>query len=310
MRVLTIFILTTIFYQSTFAQNEYFANNPKWGIDHPCQLAPFAPVWGKKTTYYTNGDTLLNGELFVKIFEEGIQYYNLGTSGYSEEAYVNPLALAYLRSEGMKMFQWVEISATKELLYDFDVAVGELFQVHQQIFSNPLEVLAIDTIELGGMPRKVITVALGNGEPCSFDYIEGVGHYRGIWQGNTMQLDCQTYLTCYTVNNSSYFVNENVFPWLDFSDQPCEFTVGVEGAETNNEISLYPNPSNSEITISYNGHKIISAEIFDACGQIIQTQSGNGNTITLNVKALANGHYAVKMQLENNQIIMHRFIKE
>ena len=54
------------------AQNEYFMNSPKWGMIDETQWAQFGPVFGTKTTYFVNGDTLLNGVLFVKIFEEGI----------------------------------------------------------------------------------------------------------------------------------------------------------------------------------------------------------------------------------------------
>jgi hypothetical protein len=149
-RLCLICTLTLFIHQILHSQNEYFENNPKWGISQPCQFGPNEPEWGKKTTHYINGDTTLNNEVFVKIFQEGFTYYGTGTTSYTETPYSNPMALAYLRSEDMKMYKWNEELNFKELLYDFEVEVGQPFVVHPSIFPNPLVVVSLGSITLGG----------------------------------------------------------------------------------------------------------------------------------------------------------------
>ena len=95
----------------------------------------------------------------------------------------------------------------KELLYDFDVTLGEPFSISQSIYTNPLIVIGISTITLGVIERKIITATDGSKGDYSSEYVEGVGHWRGLWQPNYVQLDCHSYLSCFSLNGEAYFVN-------------------------------------------------------------------------------------------------------
>lgn len=305
---------TILFFTSVFAlsqncalsQNEYFANNPKWGISEPCQFAPLQPEWGKKTTYHIDGDTLLNAEVFMKVFQVGFEYYGLETADYTETAYSNPLPLAYLRSESMKMFKWNEELQVKELLYDFEVEVGEPF--NSILFTNPPTVVSISTITLGGFERKVITVSEGSSETCSFDYIEGVGHWRGIWHPNDQQLDCQSYLTCFSLNGESYFVNTEETPWLEPSTEDCEFVVGI-GEMDSPEISIYPNPTKSALNIR-SATIISSIEISDPTGRVVFTSKPNDKFCDINSESFAKGCYFMVLTSDNGNVQILKFLKD
>ncbi len=288
------------------SQNEYFESNPKWGISEPCQFSPFEPEWGKKTTFYIEGDTLLNSEVFVKVFQVGFEYYGLGTADYTETAYSNPLPLAYLRSENMKMYKWNEELSVKELLYDFEVEVGEPF--NSILFPNPPTVVSISTITLGGFERKVITVSEGSGEAYAFDYIEGVGHWRGIWQPNGPQLDCQSYLTCFSINGESYTVDTEETPWLVPSAEACEFIVDIDEIAFQ-KIVAYPNPANSVLTIK-GTDQMSSINISDMSGRIVHTIKPNSKFFRFNIEPLANGCYYLIVTTENGLIETLKFMKD
>jgi Secretion system C-terminal sorting domain len=300
-------LLATLLIQlSTYSQNEYFANNPIWGMSYPCQFAPFEPEWGKKVTHFIAGDTLLNDEVFVKIYEEGFTYYGTGTSSYTETPYSNPLPLALLRSEELKMYVWSAALNMKVLLYDFDVTVGEPFDISSSI-SNPLVVESITYITLGGLERKVITTV---GENSSWEhiYIEGVGHWRGLWNQNEQQLDCQTYLTCYSLNGESYFVNTDETPWLVPSTETCEFVVSIKEI-AHDEISVYPNPARNELTIEVKS-PISSLKVSDITGRIVLASHPNTTQINLNIEPLPTGCYFLSVTTESGSIETLKFLKD
>lgn len=279
-----------------YTQNEYFANEPRWGINWVCQFAPFEPEWGSKTTHFVNGDTLLNDEVFVKIFEEGFSYSGTGTNSYSEAPYFNPLPLVFLRSEGMKMFKWNEELSMKELLYDFDVNVGDTFNVLGQ---NSLTVVAINTINLGGFERRIITtnVAPESEESYEFEYIEGVGHWRGLWYPNGVQLDCNSFLTCFSLNGESYVVDTNEYPWLTPSTNECEFIASInEYSEVTPRV--YPNPCKQELNIR-SEIPIRSIEISDPTGRIVHREKPNALYLKVPSGTFANGFYNARFILED-----------
>jgi hypothetical protein len=296
MRHYTWFILYVIaFYpKSGSSQNEYFADNPKWGINEQHQWSQFDNPWGKKTTLFVDGDTLLNEEVFVKIFEEGIEYYGLGTENYTETPYTNPLVVAYLRSEGMKMYKWDEYLNIKELLYDFDANVGEQFNLSPNIFSSSTVVESISYTTLGGVDRKVISI-LGWGWEGIF--IEGVGHLRGLWHPNNVQLDFQTYLVCFSVNGEPYYASTDESPWLISSLENCEFEVSITEIPIGN-IKIYPNPTNYSLNIESNS-QITSIVISDFTGRTVHTQQPNSLYTNVNVESLPSGYYIVHTTSNN-----------
>lgn len=300
-------LLAILFFQlSAYSQNEYFANNPKWGISEPCQFSPFEPEWGKKTTYYVDGDTVLNEEVFVKIFQVGFTYYGTGTSSYTETPYSNPLPLAFLRSEEMKMFKWNEELNIKELLYDFDITVGEPFDLSPNI-SNTLVVESISYITLGGIERKVITV-LSAQPSWEYIYIEGVGHWRGIWHPNGPQLDCQSYLTCFSINGDSYVVNTDETPWIVPSTEICQFVVGIDEIETH-ETMVYPNPATLELSIQ-SSTPISSITISDLTGRNVYTTQPNATSTQVHIESLSTGYYFLSATTANGTVQTLKFLKD
>lgn len=300
----------TLFQFSTFAQNEYFENNPIWGVSVYCQYAPFAPITGRQTTYFVNGDTLLNDEVYVKIFEEGLTYNGLGTNWYSETPYSFPSPMVYLRSEEMKMFKWNEELSVKVLLCDFDVAVGEPFYTSPTESLNPLIVVSISTITLGGIERKIITATPDGAESGYWSqYVEGVGHWRGgIWEINgSNDISCYSNFTCFSLNGESYFVNTDLNPWFVPSTEVCEFVVGLNEIATP-QIKVYPNPTSDDLNIQC-GSTIRSIEIFDLTGRVVLARQTNGKVIKIDTESLKTGSYYLGVSLENGIIKTMKFQK-
>ena len=75
---------------------------------------------------------------------------------------------------------------------------------------------------------------------------------------------------------------------------------------TNNSISLYPNPANDVMNIS-SSNSITKIEVFDMQGRNV---ASNNNASNVNVAALGKGVYIVKVVQENGSVIAKQFIKE
>jgi len=76
------------------------------------------------------------------------------------------------------------------------------------------------------------------------------------------------------------------------------------------EISLYPNPTSSTLTVRAN--ELISAvEIIDLTGKIVQTQSNIFNEqVVLNVNSLSSGIYFLRLMNQQEEISYKKFIKQ
>ena len=311
----TLFVVSFCFLQLiATAQNEYFMNSPKWGMIHETQFAQLAPVFGTKTTYFVSGDTLLNGMLFVKIFEEGISYQE-GESGngwgngvFTEVPYTNPEPTAFLRSEGASIFKWNTETNLEELLYDFDVAVGDLFPVSSSIVNEELFVSGVSTVILGGFERKVISTVNSDGNEVFPKIIEGVGTPYGPWHSDAEPLDGSRTFQCYSLNDLSYQVNAEENMWLASSSSACEFVVAVaEFAEQPNTI-IYPNPSNSALFIE-SKTSILKLVIRDMAGAKLIEEVGGKSNFQLDLSMISSGIYLCEMTLINNQKTTSRIVK-
>lgn len=75
---------------------------------------------------------------------------------------------------------------------------------------------------------------------------------------------------------------------------------------TNNTISLYPNPSKDVLNIS-SSNSITKIEVYDLLGKKV---ASNNNASNVNVEALGKGAYIVKVVQENGSVIAKQFIKE
>jgi hypothetical protein len=94
--------------------------------------------------------------------------------------------------------------------------------------------------------------------------------------------------------------------WID--DASVIGSAGVEqlfGSE--NELSIYPNPANSNVTIDF--PEKATLEIINMEGQVIKSINADGNATTIDISGLANGVYFLKAKTEKG-IVVKKLVKE
>ncbi len=90
-------------------------------------------------------------------------------------------------------------------------------------------------------------------------------------------------------------------------DTSCTFaTLGLTTKKAIKELSLYPNPTTTNLSISNNGSIINSVTIYNLIGQLLYNNEYNNTKVELYVGDLAKGIYIIKV----NGYIIQKFIKE
>lgn len=90
---------------------------------------------------------------------------------------------------------------------------------------------------------------------------------------------------------------------------------GIEENELGNGFNIYPNPSNSQITIEYilANEADSEVEIYDATGKLIakhalENQNSGNHSVTINISHLADGLYLCNLKI-GDQVISKRIVK-
>ena len=84
----------------------------------------------------------------------------------------------------------------------------------------------------------------------------------------------------------------------------CGSTAGVNEIDPQEEISIYPNPSNGLFTISATGTKIKEVRVMDVMGRLVNSEElkANSTSATIDMSGYAKGVYFVRVQTENGII--------
>jgi hypothetical protein len=245
--------------------NSYFENDPVWLVNSSC-AAPYPCIRQDEYNYYVNGDTLINGFTYVKIFKKGNYTFNWFSSPpvppgcTGAFSYLDTIPACYLRSDNKQVFILPNLGASEALLYDFDLAPGDTLPLTYNNFEPFITVATIDSLYTPYGYRKRFILA---GTTWSNELLEGIGHTRGFLEPLSVPLECGFDLICYSLNDTA---------WYPVNGPGCELNVGLQ--ETNtllNTVNLYPNPFHDYATISWKGNnKNVSIGIYNPEGKMVK----------------------------------------
>ena len=247
----------------------------------------------------TEEDTIIGSETYKKLYEFTDIEFNPNTAEY----------YGGLRENTQKqVFYKGPHSYNNEiLLYDFSLSVGDTFRMAVPLDTATFEIASIDTINYNGVPRKKFTIKVHHSYPIgdiiAGVWIEGIGNYEGILKfPSNYAADDWSITRCYIHNgdllysNYSHGGNDCITPLM-----------GVESIIEDNSITLYPNPTNSEVNIS-SENIINSIEIFNSLGQRVYQSMVNSNTKTIDISSFVNGVYILGA-ITDNGVIRKKIIK-
>ncbi len=192
-----------------------------------------------------------------------------------------------------------------------------------------------DTIILKGTYPSAVVHSLNNGIDWYYSHGGGEGKSLILETGHIISLHLNSNKIL-TTNNFGQNWNEDTINGVVFLDigysehnnsafalgkngiiykNSFLTTVGINETELKKKINIYPNPSNSHITIDYILTNKTNGEmkIYDAMGKLIvqhilESQSSGQNSITINISHLAKGLYLCNLKI-GNEVFSKRIIK-
>jgi len=291
-----IFLSLLFFSEQLFAQQtSRFPIQPGsvWRInyEYSCMGEAFTHESGdSEYKYFVNGDTLIGGRTYFKLYKTGILY--LDSPFEIKNKYMGAI-----RDSADRFFYVEDKAPLEKLLYNFAAKVGE--SICNECGGMEYMVSEIDTLDDG---RKkfyidVMTVHCGSANML----IEGIGWLGGLLEGNACYSHPGirgSYLLCYS---------ENEMPVYQFEYARCgksmtcnnDFTSVKQPVQIKNpEITLLPGKI-LEICFSDEPAGLFDIEFFSIQGKKIYRQTAELPG-TIDVNALGSGAFLIR--ISNGQI--------
>ncbi len=291
----TFSVFIFLFHANAISQvNTYFENNPIWTINSACS-APLPCLEYETKNYFIKGDTLINNLIYKSILKKGEGYYqNLGPPAPGCDGsywYIDTIPSFFLRSLNKQMFVRFPSDTTDQLLYDFDLEVGDTLPISYN-HNSTIVVLSIDSVNTQNGYLKIFELAGNNSTPY---LVEGIGSSAGLIEPYEVWLECSWTLTCYSLNDTSYF---------PISGLSCNLSIGIGHPEDLENIFIFPNPGSGSGTMSLMSYiNNASLTIYNYVGESVKVVSGiYGQNITLAEHNLESGIYFLSLS-QDQQII-------
>lgn len=286
-----IFRKIAVFTFLALAISMYASAQNYWYIQGQYTFSPPEPQGTYTMAQYAGNQVVINGITYTEIYSQ-----NSENQGFTE------LEGAY-REDGNQVYfcDWDSsgnVYEAEELLYDYDLEVGDFFNDDDE---HPMKVEAVTTIiDENGMERTKIEFSFQMLPDESEYWIQGIGSSRGFLNVGEYEPDDDGaifHLLCYHQGWNVIYIN----PVFNECDE--DFISEIE----NNGFEIYPNPANEIVKILNNNNLTISSvEIIDIFGRRVMCVENNDE---INISELSQGEYFVKIVAEETVITKKLMIK-
>ncbi|MCK9400101.1 MAG: T9SS type A sorting domain-containing protein [Bacteroidales bacterium] len=296
MKKIFLFFFITALSASLFAQAvDHFVNvDSEWYTariyPNPSPEDPYF-VQTKSTHYGFIGDTLINNEIWVKMYSswDTLFYLELHFQGFIHS------------SDGIVVFR--DVYNNLDTLYNFNLNVGDSVFYDFGFNSTNVAIIDIDSILINGVYFKRFYFD----EPfenTTFEFlneiwIEGIGSVHGPLFPHQPELFSSEIpdkrdLTCSFTNGFQYFNNPS------YDDCFINIILGIEKLP-NNEFDVYPNPFKNVITIENANFEygVTNVTIYNILGNKIYSEKIMNNKQSIVLEHLPIGVYYVRINQGN-----------
>lgn len=296
-------LLIFIFFTSIINAQQYYTfptSNAIWR-EYRYELGGSSRSYYYDFQNFINGDTLIEGKIYHKIYQTGYtRSYILYQSFYSEyeDIYVGAIREDSLR----KVYYYVDSLYNEQLLYDFNLNIGDTLPImvgtRERIINNntTYTVTGIDSILVQGNFHKRFQINYPN---QTFYIIEGVGSTYGLlaklysWTGYT------PILKCFKLND------ENAYP----DGQDCNLIhIGIDEFSEQNKTHLFPNPGNGIFYFNNLPNESLLMKIFNLMGNKIFETIVQKDHSSIDLSNLPKGIYFIQIIDKNESINIDKIV--
>ncbi len=285
-------ILMTAFLTLTFfaSSQTFIQENKTWNVVECMNLS------GCKTqTFKIMGDTTIGQLEYKKLYAT----YDTALNTWSN--------YGAMREVENQVFFYLYANETEEMLYDFNLAVGDTFNTIQNSMEYsgcPIElvVTSIDTVTLeNGEQKQRFNFADGE------QWISGIGSLYGLVYVGVYQciIDMDYHLSCCHANDELIYQSQ-------LFDNCFINTVGLKENSEQIKCSVYPNPfyQSTELKFDYSSSQNYRLQMMNGIGQVVM-EIGNINSgkIIIQGDQLTSGIYFFRLTNDKNEVASGKLIK-
>lgn len=245
--------------------------------------------------YYTDGDTLINSQTYVKIKKLEVPSVN--------DVSLYPAYTGAIRQDTLnkKIYVVLTDSTTEHILYDFSLQVGDtnnsvLHTLASDCLGYNTETLyLIDTIQVNGNDHRVFHFQ-GSCTANGVNYIEGIGSDFGLLFPKLMDME-ESHLNCLKINNQPYYPYEN-------ANCTLPNTISVNNLDLLLDIRIFPNPASESLSVSLPENSLkTDGRLFDQTGKEVLRFNLSRVDNQLDVRELKSGIYILKIDNQTFKLI-------
>jgi hypothetical protein len=296
MKKLLYLFLFSIIVQSSQAQYQPLPmQNAEWYQDGGIALLSCPTCTFVNYKYYTDGDTLINAQTYVKIKKLEVPSIN--------DVSLYPAYTGAIRQDTLnkKIYVVLTDSTTEHILYDFSLQVGDtnnsvLHTLASDCLGYNTETLyLIDTIQVNGNDHRVFHFQ-GSCTANGVNYIEGIGSDFGLLFPDLMDME-ESHLNCLKINNQPYY---------PYANANCTLpnTISVNNLDLLLDIRVFPNPTSESLSISLPENSLkTDGRLFYQTGKEVLRFNLFGGDNQLDVRELKSGIYTLKIDNQNFKLI-------
>jgi len=242
----------------------------------------------------TEEDTLIESETYKKLYLFTDSVFNPVTAQ----------CIGGLRENSQRQVFYKGIyieggSINSGLICDFSLSVGDTFASSVDFLT--FKVISIDTILISNIKRREYSIGIAGDTITPYyvvgKWVEGIGCSQGLLYDITVNMT-----TCmYGGNNRCYEYNGEL--QYHYGDVNC-FTPLMEinkVEETDNTMSIYPNPASESITIS-SDNIIKYLEIYNPLGQKVYQTKVNAKSKSIDINSLSKGIYIIGVNTDKGYV--------
>jgi hypothetical protein len=270
-------------------------SNAQWNM-HLSLMGFPGPAHEESYSIVISGDTLIKSLTYHKLTVPYVQ-----SSGKSTKTIVSGGYKGAFRQDTLnrKVFIIPPADTAEQLLYDFTMHSGDTVRGYIESNLNPKDVVVnVDSVLVGNNYRKRWEINPG----YHIYFIESIGSTYGLIERSPGQVVdwADISLTCFSENGIT------VYP--DASTN-CDLINSVDPVKLNNDqITIYPNPSNGSFRVDFNQSMNISKiQVTDLPGNIILKRPADNQKYTV-IENLKSGVYILTVVDKNNRSMSYKII--
>ena len=296
-KIILLFLIfnATFSFSQTSVYHEFPDSNAVWNFDCVQWMCMPIGAGGQANVHFQysviiNGDTTINGLTYDKLFTPFIhEILNVNCQMWMGPGYKG----AVREDVSLKKVFYVPQSDTAEqLLYDFNMQVGDTVQGYLRSYLQPGfdTVISIDSVLVGNTFRKRWYV----NNSYFISIIEGIGSTYGLIEPSPgTSTDFPTYdLTCYRLFDATLYPDTLT---------NCDLITSLPSVEEGrNTIHVYPNPSRGRLNIESDDAGMEEIRLLDLSGRTIQIWSAAGEQ-SFTIRDLPDGMFILEIARRDDQ---------